>query len=116
MRLKKQIEEKYKQEVLALELLWKNYGNKESGTFISSKRTISESAREVMKALDKPFSVNEIADGLRDLGQEVSKPQLSNLLNRLARSEEIEIVENGRGRMPNSYRLKDHDPTNELDF
>lgn len=47
-------------------------------------------------------------DGLSNLGyKDVSQAQLSNLMNRLLNREEIVIVEKGKGRMPNQYRLAD---------
>jgi phosphoglycerate-specific signal transduction histidine kinase len=105
MRLKKQIEEKYQQEVHALELLWNNYGSKDSNLSDDHKKNVSESAREVIKALGDKFSVTEVAEGLKNLGHEdVSMPQLSNLMNRLSKRNEIAIVEKGKGRSPNMYQ------------
>jgi DNA-binding PadR family transcriptional regulator len=106
MRLKKQIEDKYQQEIHALELLWKNYGSKDNNSSETQRKNVAESAREVIKALGDTFSVTEVADGLKNLGHdEVSMPQLSNLLNRLKKRNEIVIVEEGKGRLPNTYRL-----------
>jgi hypothetical protein len=105
MRLKKQIEEKYNQEIHALELLWKNHGNKESNSQEAQKKNVADSAREVIRALGDTFSVTEVAEGLKNLGYEdLSTPQLSNLMNRLSKRNEIAIVEKGKGRSPNTYQ------------
>lgn len=106
MRFKKQIEEKYQQEIHALELLWKNYGNKGNSLSEDQRKNIADCARKVITALGGTFSVNEVANGLKNLGHdEVSMPQLSNLLNRFKKRNEIVIVEEGKGRSPNTYKL-----------
>lgn len=118
MRLKKQIDDKFKRESEALELLWRNHGNKDGSFSESQKTNVADGAREVIKALGETFSVGEVAEGLKNLGHEdVSMPQLSNLLNRFASRHEIAIVQKGKGRSPNVYRLlNDKDEKDELDF
>lgn len=104
MALKKQIEEKSKQELLALEMLWKAYGSKDSSSSDQKKPVLAESIREVIKAIDGKFTVNEVANGLKDLGHnEIETTQLSNALNRLARRNEIFALEKGKGRTPSVY-------------
>ncbi len=106
LQLKKQIEDKHNQELSALELLWKNHGKTDSESSEDQKRNISHNVRQVIKALEGNFSIKDITDGLKNLGfGDVSQAQLSNLLSRLMKREEIEITEKGKGRMPNQYKL-----------
>ena len=118
MGLKKQIDDKYQQEIQALELIWKNYGNKDANSSEAQRKNFSVSALEVIRALGDTFSVTEVADGLKNLGhEEVSMPQLSNLLNRLKKRNEIVLVGEGKGRSPNTYRLsKPGEQKDEEDF
>lgn len=122
MRLKKQIEDKSKQELDALEMLWRAYGSKDSGSSDSQKKPVlAESIREVIKAIGGQFSVNEVANGLKNLGHhDIETTQLSNALNRLARRNEIIAVEKGKGRTPSVYiqgtGIPKNAPTEDTDF
>lgn len=117
LQLKKDIENEYRKNLEALELVWKRSQNVLSRTHQGNKietpgvdQPLSEAVRLVIAQMDKDFTADLIEIGLRDHnyneGKPVNRVSLTNTLHRLWRRGEIELVKKGRGRTPSSYRRK----------
>lgn len=123
LQLKKDIENEYRKNLDALELVWKRSQNVLSRTQQGNKietpgvdQPLSEAVRLVIAQMDKDFTADLIEIGLSDHnyneGKPVNRVSLTNTLHRLWRRGELELVKKGRGRTPSAYRRKPSENNN----
>lgn len=118
-QLKQDIENEYKRNLEALEMVWRRCKN--ISTSVSEDTTttdlnshylenVSGAVRIVVEGLSGEFSADDVKRGLKDHGmlegKEVRRISITNTLHRLFRRGELEVVRKGQGRTPGLYRKK----------
>lgn len=119
LKLKKDIENEYKRNLEALELIWKRsqsvfvasqQGDNPELPGMPSEQPLSEATRLVISQMNKDFNADEVEQALRDHnyndGKPINRVSLTNTLHRLFRRGEIELVRKGRGRISSTYKKK----------
>jgi len=109
--MKQQIEAEHRKRMDALELLWKDFGEKSNlqgkMDFVKSpKGELTSGVQEIVKMLDSDFSVENVAEKLKISKPNLSikRPSISTVLKRLVDEGQIQIVEVGKGRRATIYK------------
>lgn len=108
-RLKKQLQDKFNQDVAALERVWALVrGNRENGSEHVERTQVQDVVAQVLPMIEGEFVLEDVVEKLKALGpdtQGVEKKAVSTALRRLADlHEQIEVLEAGIGRRPTRYR------------
>ncbi len=114
LRMKREIEERCRQDLAALERIWElSGGPKQGGSSDGIKRGDLQNA--IIRALGNfttDFTAEQMHARIRvtdpEIGEKAKPSSVSSSLNRMDGSE-IEIIERGVGRKPSVYRVKKPD-------
>ena len=108
-KMKSKIEDTYQQEMAALNLLWKRYGDasEKSSNASPADGTIVSAVREAIATQGAEFSIKHILRWLEEnrkpLG--IKKSTVRVVLRRLT-DKELEVIKEGAGRSPTLYRRR----------
>jgi len=109
-RLKSRIEKAYREELLALNLLWKKHGEPSQRNSGSSARSdgdgsIKNIISEAILTHDGEFTINDLEQWIQinksHIG--IKRPTIRVILNRLT-GKKVQVVKAGQGRSPNIYK------------
>ncbi|PYS39697.1 MAG: hypothetical protein DMG14_13200 [Acidobacteria bacterium] len=113
LRLKRQIENEYRQKIEALELIWKMAGKSPGRPERLPRLAVQQLVRAFLdQSRDDDFSLDEVFKYLRQTAPNVAvnRGSLSRVLQRLVLNGELELVSRGRGNKPSRYRRAEGAP------
>lgn len=116
-QIKQDIENEYKKNLEALEIVWKRAQGMGSGAVHSSTENggsdvgTSDAVRSVISGLGEiEFDVDAVVEALNAhsmfQSQKIKRLSINNTLHRLMRRGELEVVKKGQGRMSSIYKKK----------
>lgn len=108
-RLRKQIEDDYREKLAALDLIWKMSKEQDAPQRKNGRRgSLLEAVRQAVSEKSGPFNLRDVEDSIRKQHAEMTaqRASISSALLTLVSDGELEITEQGRGRRPSIYRKK----------
>jgi hypothetical protein len=106
--LKSQIESEYRTKLDALELVWKMSNKGVASTGHTGRGAVLQAVKSAISITHGNFNTADIEKHIKEsnaaLGAKIKRASISNTLKRLVKDKLIEVVEQGTGRQPSTYK------------
>jgi hypothetical protein len=107
LRLKRHIEDEYRQKLAALELVWRMSGKTTGRAVRLPRAAVQQLVRAFLdQSRQDEFSSEDILNYVRQTTPDivVGRSSISRVLQRLVSSSELELIARGKGNKPGRYR------------